>query len=60
MLAKTNACRPACAVSLDPAGVDATTDEDIAKQAAIDEAEAMQDAVNFRRAFHAHDATDPI
>ena len=34
---------------IDPAGVDATTEEDIARQAAADEAEAMQDAAKFAR-----------
>lgn len=34
---------------IDPVGVDDTTEEDIAKQAAIDEAEAMQDAAKFAR-----------
>lgn len=34
---------------IDPARVDATTEADIAKQAAADEAEAMQDAAKFAR-----------
>ena len=34
---------------IDPARVDATTEADIAKQAAADEAEAMQDAAQFAR-----------
>lgn len=34
---------------IDPEGVDATREEDIAKQAASDEAEAMQDAARFAR-----------
>ncbi|MDO8960409.1 MAG: helix-turn-helix domain-containing protein [Rhodocyclaceae bacterium] len=34
---------------IDPAGVDATTEVDIAKQAAADEAEAMQDTAKFAR-----------
>lgn len=34
---------------IDPARVDATTEDDIAKQAAADEAEAMQDAAKFAR-----------
>lgn len=42
---------PASLVSgwIDAAGVDATTEEDIAKQEAADEAEAMQDAAKFAR-----------
>lgn len=34
---------------IDAAGVDATTEEDIAKQEAADEAEAMQDAAKYAR-----------
>lgn len=34
---------------IDHAGVDATTEEDIARQAAADEAETMQDAARFAR-----------
>jgi putative transcriptional regulator len=34
---------------IDPAGVDATTDTDIALQQAADEAEAMQDVAKFAR-----------
>ncbi|MDA8327545.1 helix-turn-helix domain-containing protein [Halothiobacillus sp.] len=34
---------------IDPAGVDATSEEDIARQAAADDAEAMQDAAKFAR-----------
>uniref|UniRef100_A0A831ZZY6 Helix-turn-helix domain-containing protein n=1 Tax=Desulfacinum infernum TaxID=35837 RepID=A0A831ZZY6_9BACT len=34
---------------IDPARVDATTEEDIARQAAADEAQAMQDAARFVR-----------
>lgn len=34
---------------IDPARVDATTEDDIARQAAADEAEAMQDAAKFAR-----------
>lgn len=34
---------------IDPARVDATTEADIAKQAAADEAQAMQDAAKFAR-----------
>lgn len=34
---------------IDPARVDATTEADIAKQVATDEAEAMQDAAKFAR-----------
>jgi putative transcriptional regulator len=34
---------------IDPARVDATTQTDLAKQAASDEAEAMQDAAKFAR-----------
>ena len=34
---------------IDPARADATTEADIAKQAAADEAEAMQDAAKFAR-----------
>jgi len=34
---------------IDPAGVDATREKDIARQAASDEAEAMQDAARFAR-----------
>ncbi len=34
---------------IDPARVDATTEADIAKQIAADEAEAMQDAAKFAR-----------
>ena len=42
---------PASLVSgwIDSAGVDATSEEDIAKQEAADEAEAMQDAAKFAR-----------
>jgi putative transcriptional regulator len=45
---------PAVPVSLavgriDPARVDATTEEDIAAHQAVDEAEAMQDAAKFAR-----------
>lgn len=32
---------------IDPARVDATTEADLARQAAADEADAMQDAVKF-------------
>jgi len=34
---------------IDPARVDATTEADLARQAACDEAEAMQDAAKFAR-----------
>lgn len=34
---------------IDPAGVDATTEDDIARQTAADESEAMQDAAKFAR-----------
>lgn len=34
---------------IDPKGVDATSEEDIARQAASDKAEAMQDAARFAR-----------
>lgn len=34
---------------IDPARVDATTEADIVRQAAADEAEAMQDAAKFAR-----------
>lgn len=34
---------------IDPVRLDATTEDDIAKQAAADEAEAMQDAAKFAR-----------
>lgn len=41
--------RPATTGRVDPARVDATTEQDIASQAARDDAEGMQDAARFAR-----------